>query len=159
MTKIARAAKPKKPSLELTYDRLLGIFRHVMLKNAAKLTKGSYNPQDPTAFERIEAYVFFENFAPTSGEQDARAYHIKWNDVTWGIQIKVRDVTTSGAEVDLFDTYFDHDSGEFRNPPSIQIIEAFILGCLEDGDFRKSRPDVEAELDALSIDDGIYGEA
>jgi hypothetical protein len=151
MVKIAMATKPKKPTLELTYGQLFQIFRQVMLANAAKHSKGTYNRQDPTAFERIETYVIFDGYDPIKHEQETRYYHVKWNDVTWGVELNVLDCTDAGPEHDIFQTYLDHDSGKLNRDASTPIVETFILGCLEYGEFRKSRPDYEAEEDAAAV--------
>lgn len=135
--------------MEINDRTLLHIFRNFLKLGKAVWKTGSYNPQDPTWYEKADVWMVFENGDPINRTQEPAVYKINYNDCTWGISVKV---TGEDGKI-ILDSYLDGQSGEWKRHEhkgnEVEVRE-FLLACMGDGEMRSKKPDLEDEYNTAA---------
>lgn len=129
---------------------ILDIFRN-QLEQHAVVHSGSYNPQDPTSFKNMYAFVELSvkvgddsEFGP--GEEEQQVWKITLLNNTWGEDFKIQNITTRHLKHQIIEGYFCGDSAHSRN---LDLCVEYITEILTAGHWFKHEKEALISVDIL----------
>lgn len=142
----------------VTDRELVELLGRIMKLAGLGSKRGSYNRQDPTAYEKMEGWAAFlhDPLYVETPEKPGRDgpypayYRLELLDCTWGTEIEIYHPTTKeirdtrwGPKVNLGvennGHYLDHQSGKFVRGDENQL-RMFLWACISDAEWSKTEP-------------------